>query len=114
MATYTKIFLSPSTSGQPITVAGTNTAGATAIHVGPSGTAIDELWLHASISGAASATLNLLWGAATSGATIPVTITPGQGPILVAPGWIISGQTVSAWASVASVVTITGFGNRIS
>lgn len=114
MATFTKMFLSPSTSGQPITVAATTTAGATAIHVGATGTSIDEVWLWASLSGASNATVNLLWGAATSGATIPVTITAGQGPTAIAPGWAISGQTVSAWASIGSVVVIAGFVNRIS
>lgn len=114
MATFTKTFLSASTSGQPVTVAGTTTAGATAIHVGPSGTSIDEVWLWASLSGSAAATVYLQWGASTSGATIPITIAAGQGPTEVAPGWIISGQTVSAWGSAGSVITLGGFANRIT
>lgn len=114
MATYTKIVLSASTSGQPITVAATTTAGATAIHLGATGTSIDEVWLWGTASGAGAVTCTLLWGAATSGASIPVVITPSAGPQLIAPGWIISGQTVSAWTNSGSQVTIYGFGNRIS
>ena len=114
MATYTKTFLSASTSGIPITVAATTTAGATAIHVGPSGTGIDEVWLWASLSGSAAATVNLLWGSAASGGAMGVTLQAGQGPTQIAPGWAISGQTVSAWATPASTVLIQGFVNRIS
>lgn len=114
MATYTKQFLSNSTSGQPITIASTASASATALHVGPSGTSMAEVWLWASASGATTPYLNIQMGAATSGATISVPIPPG-GTQLVSPGWIMGGgQTVSAWSNVGSVIIVTGFSNLIS
>lgn len=114
MATYTKQFLSASTSGQPVTIASTASASATAIHLGPTGTSLAEVWLWASASGATTPYLNIQKGAATSGATISIPITPGN-PQLVLPGTLIGGgQTISAWSNVGSVIIVDGYSNLIS
>ena len=118
----TKQLLSGSTRGKPIKVVATATAG-TVIHAtGTSASIIDEVTLYAHNSDTADRTLTIEFGGVTDpddlivkAITIPARVTRSvvvwQQP-LVGTGSVAS--TVAAFASVANVITITGFVNRIT
>ena len=87
MATIAKVLLSDSTSGRGIKVVATATAG-TDLHTAVSGGSdIDEIWLWASNIHTGAVILTLEWGGALD---------------------------VAAFASVANVISVTGYVNRIS
>ena len=117
MATFTKTLLSGSTNGKAIKVVATATAGTT-IHTAVSGTAsLDEIWLYAHNSSAATVKLTLEWGEATApDGNIEINIgAEGTGLVLVAPGLLLQNSlVVRAFAGTANVVTLTGYVNRIS
>jgi len=115
MATYTKTLLSGGVNGKPIKVVATSTLGTT-IHTAVAGTSsLDEIWLWAFNSDTVSRTLTIEFG----GATVPdqniVLPVPSQsGEILVIPGFLLQNALlVTAFASVANVVTINGHVHRI-
>lgn len=114
MATYTKLLLSGSTSGRPIKVVQTATAG-TLIHTAHA-SALDELFLYCQNTDTSDRKLTLEWGGVTSpDDLIEQTIPAESGLILVAPGLLISGGLiVRAFAASANVLTITGYCNRIT
>ena len=117
MATFSKQLLSGSTNGKAVLVVATATAGTT-IHTAVSGTAsLDEVWLYAHNSSAATVKLTLEWGEA--GVTtnyIEINVgAEGTGLVLVAPGLLLQNSLIiKAFAASASVVTLTGYVNRIS
>ena len=117
MATFTKTLLSGSTNGKAIKVVATATAGTT-IHTAVSGTAsLDEIWLYAHNSSAASVKLTLEWGEATApDGNIEINIgAEGTGLVLVAPGLLLQNSlVVKAFAGTANVITLTGYVNRIA
>ena len=117
MATFTKTLLSGSTQGKAIKVAATSTAGTT-IHTAVSGTSsLDEVWLYAHNSSAASVKLTLEWGEATApDGNIEINIgAEGTGLVLVAPGLLLQNSlVVKAFAGTANVITLTGYVNRIA
>jgi hypothetical protein len=117
MATFTKTLLSGSTNGKAIKVAATSTAGTT-IHTAVSGTSsLDEVWLYAHNSSAATVKLTLEWGEASApDGHIEINIgAEGTGLVLVAPGLLLQNSLViKAFAGTANVVTLTGYVNRIS
>lgn len=117
MATFTKQLLSGSTNGKAIKVAATSTAGTT-IHTAVSGTSsLDEVWLYAHNSSAATVKLTLEWGEASApDGHIEINIgAEGTGLVLVAPGLLLQNSLViKAFAGTANVVTLTGYVNRIS
>ena len=117
MATFTKTLLSGSTNGKAIKVVATATAGTT-IHTAVSGTAsLDEVWLYAHNSSAATVKLTLEWGEATApDGNIEINIgAEGTGLVLVSPGILLQNSLViKAFAATANVVTLTGYVNRIS
>lgn len=119
-ALYSKVVLSGSTQGKGIKVVATSTVG-TLIHTtGTSATADDEIWLYAFNSDTADRLLTLEFGGVTApDNAIVVTVPFKAGLMLVVPGLILAGNgsvglTVGAFASVANVVTVSGFVNRIS
>jgi hypothetical protein len=114
MATIAKEKLSDSTSGRGIKVVATATAG-TDIHTATGAPNIDEIWLWASNSHTAAVTLTLEWGGVVSPDDLfKTTIQPNE-TVLVAPGWILNGGIdVAAFASVANVISIIGYVNRIT
>lgn len=115
MATFSKVILSGSTNGKAVKVAATATAGTT-IHTAHA-TALDEIWLYAHNSSAASVKLTLEWGEATApDGNIEINIgAEGTGLVLVAPGILLtSSLVVKAFAGTANVVTLTGYVNRIA
>lgn len=118
MATAVKRKLSSSTDGMGIKVVATATAG-TAIHTAVAGTTagtFDEVWLYAYNSNATAVNLTVEFGDATApDHNIYTTLTPQAGLVLIVPGLILqNGATVKAFASVANVVTISGFVNAIT
>ena len=117
MATFTKTLLRGSTNGKAIKVVATATAGTT-IHTAVSGTAsLDEVWLYAHNSSAATVKLTLEWGEATApDGNIEINVgAEGTGLVLVSPGILLQNSLViKAFAATANVVTLVGYVNRIA
>lgn len=116
MVTTTKQLLSGSTNGKAIKVAATASTGTT-IHTAVSGTASnDEIWLYAFNSDSADRQLTIEFGGTTApDQNIVLTIPFKSGLYLVVPGLLLqNGLAVTAFASAANVVTISGFVNRIT
>jgi len=117
----------------PSTVTGTWTSGGvatanpgtmTTIHTSDNNaTTIDEVWLYATNTSLAPVTLTLFYGGTATGSSTSapsyISIPPQSGLTLVIPGLILTGTatpsstTIYASASVASVITISGYVNRI-
>ena len=115
MATFTKQKLSGSTDGKAIKVAATATAGTT-IHTAHA-TALDEIWLYAHNSSAATVKLTLEFGGtAAPDDHIEINIgAEGTGLVLVSPGLLLTNSlVVKAFAATANVITLTGYVNRIA
>jgi hypothetical protein len=115
MATFTKLKLSGSTDGKAVKVVQTATAGTT-IHTAHA-TALDEIWLYAHNSSAASVKLTLEFGGvAAPDDHIEINIgAEGTGLVLVSPGLLLTNSLiVKAFASAANVITLTGYVNRIA
>lgn len=118
MATAKKRKLSGSTDGAPIKVVQTATAGTT-IHTAVAGTTpgtFDEIWIYAQNNHTAAVTLTIEYGGATApDQNIIVTLAAKSGLQLIIPGLVLqNGLTVKAFASVANVVTLSGFVNTIT
>lgn len=118
MATAVKRKLSGSTDGMPIKVVATATAGTT-IHTAVAGTTagtFDEIYLYAYNGHTTTVTLTIEYG----GATVPdqniiITLAAKSGLTLLVPGLILqNGLVVKAFASVANVITLSGFVNSIT
>lgn len=115
MATFTKVKLSGSTDGKAVKVAATATAGTT-IHTAHA-TALDEIWLYAHNSSAATVKLTLEFGGvAAPDDHIEINIgAEGVGLVLVSPGLLLTNSlVVKAFAATANVITLTGYVNRIA
>lgn len=115
MATFSKLALSGSTNGKPISVSASATPG-TIIHTAQSGTSgLDEVWLYAVNTSASAVKLTVEFGGTTSVENIELTLTGESGLILVIPGLVLNNsQVVRAFAGTASVISISGYVNRIS
>jgi hypothetical protein len=118
MATALKRKLSGSTDGKPIKVVQTATAG-DIIHTAVAGTTagtFDEIWIWAYNGHTTTVTLTIEYG----GATVPdqnivVTLAAKSGLVPIVPGLILqNAMVVKAFASVANVVTLSGFVNAIT
>ena len=118
MATALKRKLSGSTDGKPIKVVATATLGTT-IHTAVAGTTagtFDEIWLYAYNGNSVAVDLTIEFG----GATVPdqnivLTLASKSGLQLIVPGLILqNGMVVTAFASIANVITISGFVNSIT
>lgn len=116
MATVTKDKLSSSTDGKGILVVATASPG-TAVHAAVAGTGTDnydELWLWAMNTDTVARKLNLELGGTTVGFIDEVTIQPEAGFVLVVPGFVLqNAAAVAAFASVANVLNLHGFVNKI-
>lgn len=118
MATAVKRKLSGSTDGKPIKVAATSSTGTT-IHTAVAGTTagtFDEVWLWAFNSDTSDRTLTVEFGGTTApDYNIVVTVPLKTGLMLVVPGLILqNGAVVTAFASAANVVCLSGFVNAIT
>jgi len=120
MATYSKILLSGSTVGQPITVAATASTGTTIHATGTSSSIIDEIWLYANNTSTSPVLLTVQFGGTSSPQNSkPITLAPQSGDVLIVAGLPLTGTgsvatTTYAFAATASVITISGYVNRIS
>ena len=124
MATFSKLTLQPTGgttgTGLGIKVAATAIASGTTIHTAnTTPSTIDEIWLYAVNTSAASVKLTIGWGAVTDpDATIEVTVLPEAGLVTVIPGLLLQGNAsakiVKASAGTADVIVIHGFVNRIT
>jgi len=116
MATYSKVALSGATTGVPIAVAQTASTGTTIHATGTS--AIDEVWLYATNTSSSAVTLTIQFGGTATVNQIQQSIPANSGLTLIIPGLILapsgSAITVYAYASVASVVNISGYVNRVA
>jgi hypothetical protein len=110
--------LSGSTDGKPIKVVATATLGTT-IHTAVAGTVagtFDEIWLFAYNGHTDPVTLTIEFG----GVTVPdqniiTTLASKSGLQLVVPGLILqNGMVITAFASIANVITLSGFVNSIT
>ena len=120
MATYSKVSLSGASQGLPILVVATTSTGTTIHATGTSSTTIDEVWLYAYNSSTAAVTLTIQYGGTSTPLNdIKLSIPATSGLTLVVPGLILTGtgaaaNTVYAYAGTASVITISGYVNRIA
>ena len=120
MATYTKVLLSGSSYGQPVTVVATASTGTTIHDTGTSATTIDEVWLYANNTSTSPVLLTVQFGGTASPQNAkPITLAPQSGDVLIVAGLPLTGtgaavSTVAAFAATASVITISGYINRIS
>ena len=118
----TTVLLSGSTRGKPIKVAATATAGTVMHATGVSASVIDQVWLKAHNSSGTARNLTIEFGGVTDpddliiktvsipANTLGIWVVEGQP--LVGTGSVAS--TVAAFASVADVITISGFVVRIT
>jgi len=110
MATVTKEYLSASTTGQPVQVVATATAGTT-IHTAHA-TAIDEVWLKASNTSGTIETLTLEFGGTGSGNTLEFQI-PANDTVVIVAGDILGNSLVlAAFSTTTNVVKLVGYVNR--
>jgi hypothetical protein len=120
MATYVKTLLSSSSTGAPTTVVQTASTGTTIHSTGTSASIIDEVWLYANNTSTSPVLLTVQFGG--TGAVQhakPITLAPQSGDVLIVAGLPLTGtgaaaSTVAAFAATASVITISGYVNRIS
>jgi len=120
MATYVKKLLSSSATGAPTTVVATASTGTTIHETGSSSSIIDEVWLYANNTSTSPVLLTVQFGG--TGAVQhakPITLAPQSGDVLIVAGLPLTGtgsgaSTVAAFAATASVITISGYVNRIS
>jgi hypothetical protein len=117
MATVKKRLLSGSTNGKQIKVAQVTTPG-TAIHTAVAGTTpgtVDEIWLWACNHSNQNATLVIEFGGASDPDDHMVFIIPPWTFQPIVPGLILqNGLVVSAYATLANIITISGFVNTIT
>lgn len=116
MATFTKLALSGSTNGKQIKVGATSTPG-TSVHTAVSSTAdYDEIWLWAVNQHTVDVQITVEWGGSSSpDDNMTTTLLPKAGLTLIVPGLVLNnGLSVRVFASVANVVMISGFVNRIT
>jgi len=118
MATLSKVLLSGCTQGTGIKLTDTGTSGNTdagyLIHTAVTGTTdIDEVWLYASNVNTAAVVLTVEFGGVDTDDKIIATIQPNE-TVLVVPGFPIhNGLFVKAFASVANVINVFGYVNRM-
>jgi len=109
-----KLNLSGSTNGRQIKVAATATLGTT-IHTAHA-SALDELWLFAVNTDSVERKLTIEFGGVSSpDDLLEITLPPECGLVTIVPGIPLTGAVVvTAFASAANVVNVSGFVNRIS
>lgn len=115
LQSFTKDKLSGSTNGKGVKVVATATAW-TLLHTAVSGTtSFDEVYLYAYNGHTADVVLTIEWWEATvPDGNIVVTIPFKSGRYLVVDGRLINNAlVVRAFASVANVIVVDGFVNKI-
>lgn len=118
MANFAKLHLSGSVDGRAIRVVATATPGTT-IHTATSGTGTDtydEVWIWAGSTSASPINITVQTSENDDSASINARIPPAYaGLTLVVPGLPYrNGVVLTATASTASRVNLTGYVNRIT
>jgi len=116
MATFSKINLSASSTGAPILISTTGSTGTTIHSTNSASTIIDEVYLYASNTATTQNNLTLFFG--TTAQSIIAGIPPQSGLSLLIPGLPLIGNgsvssTISAFATSANTISVTGFINRM-
>jgi hypothetical protein len=120
MATYSKVLLSGSSQGQPIIVSASASIGTTIHSTGTSASILDEVWLYANNTSTSPVLLTVQFGGTGSVQHAkPITLSPQSGDVLIIAGLPLTGTgaaatNIYAFAATASVITISGYVNRIS
>jgi len=120
MATYSKVLLSGSSQGQPIIVSASASIGTTIHATGTSASILDEIWLYANNTSTSPVLLTVQFGGTGSVQHAkPITLSPQSGDVLIVAGLPLTGTgsaatNIYAFAATASVITISGYVNRIS
>lgn len=115
-----KTLLSGSTGGMPINVVATATTGTTIHATGTSSTVIDEVWLYATNTSAASVNLTIEFGSTTApDQNIILAIPAKSGLSICVAGLTLTGtgsaaRIITAFAATSNVINIVGYVNRIS
>jgi hypothetical protein len=117
MATFKKRLGSGSTQGKLVKIVATSTPGTT-IHQAVAGTTdgtYDEIYIWAINNHTGDVTISVEWGGVVSPDDLIITTIPTKvGAYPVIPGWILQNELyVKAFASVANVVMLNVFVNRI-
>jgi hypothetical protein len=111
MAVFTKVLLSGSTSGRPISVVEVATAG-DLLHT-TDATDMDEVWLYAVNRHTSDVVLTIELGGVALGDTVTAVLEPNK-PTLVIPGIPMTGfLEIRAFAGTTAVVSAFGWINRI-
>ena len=117
MTTFSKLVLSGSTNGLPIPVAGTAIGAQTTLHTSHA-TDLDEVWLWVTNTDSAARTITITCGGNVDPTNLVIdalSLPAGQSMLLIIPGVSTTNSKVwAAFASVASVVNVMGFVNRIT
>lgn len=118
MATYTREKLSGSTNGKSVKVAATATAGTT-FHTAVTGTTSwDEIYAWVSNTSGSPVNLTIEFGGTTDPDNLVVktlSIPANSPPIPILTGQMLqNGLVAAAFASVANVLLVTGYVNRIN
>lgn len=118
MASYSREKLSGSTNGKPVKVAATATAGTT-VHTAIAGASgWDEVYVWVTNTSGSAVALTIEFGGTTDPDCLvckQLSIPANSAPIPVLTGQMLqNGLTVSAFASTANVLLLTGYVNRIS
>lgn len=118
MATFSRILLSGSTSGQPIKVAATATPG-TLIHTAVAGAvSFDEIYLWVTNTDTVTRTVTIQWGGVTDPDNLiakTVSLGASSPPFPIITGINLNGGLiVRAFASSANVLLISGYCNQIA
>lgn len=118
MSTFSGNVLSGSTNGRGIKVVATATMGTTIHTAGAGTTGFDECYLWVTNSDSVPRLLTIEWGGTVSPDDLIVnalSIPANSGPTIVVPGIRLNnGKVITAFASVANVLIITGQYNRVS
>lgn len=119
MANITKQKLSASIDGKSIPVVATATIGTLVHATTVSDTTIDEVWIYATNVSGADEVLTLEFGGVGVENSIILTIPSKEGLSIAVSGLILTGtgvaaNNITAFASVASAINITGYINRIT
>ena len=116
MATFTKLPLTGASNGLPILIIDTSSPGTT-IHTAVTGTTdLDEIWLWVINNHTVAVDMGIEFGGTSDPLNvIRFSVDFKQGLFLVVPGLLLQNSLeVKAFTSVASVVSVHGFVNRIS
>jgi hypothetical protein len=115
MATFSKLAFSGSTNGKPILVTETETPGDTIHTAVAGGIDFDEVWLYACNHHTGNVSLTIEFGGTASpDDLVEVGLPNGEGLVLAVPGLVLQNElVVKAFASIANVITIHGWVNRI-